>query len=52
MTQIAFQRKISDRGHDITGLGSRAEIVGRVLIPRAVPTGDVDWASATRFARG
>jgi putative DNA primase/helicase len=51
MTQIAFQRKISDRGHDILGLGSRAEIQGRVLIPRAVPTGEVDWSVATRFAR-
>jgi hypothetical protein len=37
MTQIAFQRKISDRGSEIVGLGSRAEIRGRLLIPRAVP---------------
>ena len=51
MTQIAFQRKLSDRGDNIEGLGSRAEIKGRLLIPRAVPTGDVDWAQATRFGR-
>ena len=51
MTQIAFQRKISDRGYDVVGLGSRAEIVGRVLLPRAVPTGEVDWSAASRFIR-
>jgi putative DNA primase/helicase len=52
MTQIAFQRKLSDRGEQIEGLGSRAQIVGRALVPRAVPTEkEVDWAIATRFAR-
>ena len=51
MTQIAFQRKINDRGNEIVGLGSRAEIVGRLLLPRAVPTGEVDWQNAARFAR-
>ena len=49
MTTIAFQRKISDRGNEVVGLGSRAEIVGRLLNPRAVPTGEVDWSMATRF---
>jgi putative DNA primase/helicase len=49
MTTIAFQRKINDRGNEIVGLGSRAEIVGRLLNPRAVPTGEVDWSMATRF---
>ena len=51
MTQIAFQRKISDRGLKVVGLGSRAEIQGRLLAPRAVPTGEVDWGIASRFAR-
>jgi len=51
MTQIAFQRKISDRGMKVIGLGSKAEIQDRVLIPRAVPTGEVDWGVASRFAR-
>ena len=51
MTQIAFQRKISDRGMKVEGLGSRAEIQGRALVPRAVPTGEVDWNHAARFAR-
>jgi len=51
MTQIAFQRKISDRGLAVTGLGSKAEIQGRALVPRAVPSGEVDWGIASRFAR-
>lgn len=51
MTQIAFQRKLSERGLEINGLGSRAEIMGRMLMPRSVPTGEVDWGIASRFAR-
>ncbi len=51
MTQIAFQRKLSERGLEINGLGSRAEIRNYILVPRAVPTGEVDWGIATRFAR-
>jgi putative DNA primase/helicase len=51
MTQIAFQRKLSERGLDIVGHGSRAEIQNYMLMPRAVSTSDVDWGIATRFAR-
>ena len=51
MTQIAFQRKIAERGMEINGFGSRAEILGRMLMPRAVSSGEVDWGIATRFAR-
>jgi putative DNA primase/helicase len=51
MTQIAFQRKMTDRGLNVTGLGSRAEILGRQLVPRAVPSSEVDWTMASRFAR-
>ena len=51
MTQIAFQRKLSERGMEINGLGSRAEIAGRMLMPRSVHTGEVDWGIASRFAR-
>jgi putative DNA primase/helicase len=51
MTQIAFQRKLSDRGSEIIGHGSRAEFVGRSLLPRAVPSNEVDWNVASRFAR-
>jgi phage/plasmid-associated DNA primase len=50
MTQIAFQRKLSDRGLGIIGQGTNAEIQGRMLVPRAVPQNtDVNWAYATRF---
>jgi putative DNA primase/helicase len=51
MTQIAFQRKMMDRGMSINGHGSRAEILGHMLMPRSVASGDVDWGIATRFAR-
>jgi putative DNA primase/helicase len=52
MTQIAFQRKLSDRGLDIVGQGSRAEIQNMMLIPKAVPTTtDVDWNVINRFNR-
>ena len=52
MTQIAFQRKITERGVAVEGLGSRAQIMGRQLVPRAVSnSADVDWSYASRFAR-
>ena len=51
MTQIAFQRKISDRGLEVTGLGSKAEVIGRALMPRVVQSSEVDWSVASRFAR-
>jgi putative DNA primase/helicase len=52
MTQIAFQRKLSDRGLPIVGQGTHAEIQGMLLVPRAVPTStDVDWSSVARFSR-
>lgn len=51
MTQIAFQRKLTDRGLAVVGSGSRAEIRNCVIVPRAVPTGEVDWGIATRFAK-
>jgi putative DNA primase/helicase len=51
MTQIAFQRKLSDRGLPILGQGTRAMISNRVMMPRVVPSGEVDWQTATRFAK-
>ena len=51
MTQIAFQRKISDRGLEVNGLGSKAEVMGRALMPRVVQSSEVDWNVASRFAR-
>lgn len=50
MTQIAFQRKLSDRGLDVVGQGAKATIMNRVLNPRAVPTGEVDWGNTLRAA--
>jgi phage/plasmid-associated DNA primase len=51
MTQIAFQRKLTDRGLQIEGQGTNAEIRGRMLVPRAVPqTTDVNWSVISRFS--
>ena len=46
LTQIAFQRKLSDRGCDIVGQGGRAELRGRQPMLRSVPDGAVDWGTA------
>jgi len=51
MTQIAFHRKLSDRGLNIVGQGARAEIKNVNLIPRVVSSAEVNWDSAVRFAR-
>jgi putative DNA primase/helicase len=51
LTQIAFHRKLMDRNLTIVGSGSQATVGGRSLIPRAVPSGEVDWSVASRFAR-
>jgi P4 family phage/plasmid primase-like protien len=51
MTQIAFHRKLADRGVGIIGQGARAEIKNLNLIPRVVASADVDWGTVSRFAR-
>jgi putative DNA primase/helicase len=51
MSQIGFHRKLADRGLQIVGQGGRAQIMGRTIVPRALPTGDIDWAVAARVAR-
>lgn len=51
MTQIAFHRKLVERNLEVVGTGSRANVKGRQLLPRAVPSGDIDWNNATRMAR-
>jgi putative DNA primase/helicase len=51
LTQIAFHRKLMDRNLNIVGSGSQATVGGRSLIPRAVPSGEVDWSVAARFSR-
>jgi putative DNA primase/helicase len=50
MTQIAFTRKLSDRGLKIEGTGSRAIIRDYMEMPRAVPNGQNDWQNLTRIA--
>lgn len=51
MTQIAFFRKLSERGLKVDGSGTRAIINGFSLVPRAVPSGEVDWGLAVRSAK-
>ena len=51
MTQTAFQRKMLERNVEVVGQGSQAIINGRSLKPRQVATSDIDWQTATRFAR-
>jgi len=50
MTQIAFHRKLSDRGLSIAGQGSRAELKDYVMAPRAVESNSINWNLATRLA--
>jgi len=51
MSQTAFQRKMLERNIEVIGQGSSAVIHGRFLKPRQVMGGDIDWQTATRFAR-
>ena len=51
MSQTAFQKKMLERNIDLVGMGSRAIIHGRSLKPRQVVSGEIDWNTATRFAR-
>jgi P4 family phage/plasmid primase-like protien len=53
MTQIAFQRKLADRGLEIIGQGAKAEIQGYMFTPRVVPqqVAEPNWNDLTRFAK-
>lgn len=51
MSQIAFQRKLSDRGLAVNGQGAKATLENRALNPRVVPSDNVDWGMATRLAQ-
>jgi putative DNA primase/helicase len=51
MTQIAFHRKLTDRGLEIIGQGARAEVKQYSLNPRAVQSESIDWTYAERVAR-
>jgi len=51
LTQIAFQRKLADRGIEIIGNGNKAMIKGYVMLPREVPQAPVvDFSQHARFA--
>jgi putative DNA primase/helicase len=51
MAQGNLQRKLVDRSVKIEGTGSRAIVLNRSLVPRQVPSSDIDWNTAVRFAR-
>jgi hypothetical protein len=52
MSQIAFTRKLTDRGVVITGTGGRALVMGRrVKPPQSTPGTEIDWNLAQRIAR-
>lgn len=51
MSQTAFQKKLVERGLDLIGTGSKAILRGYILVPRIVPTTEVDWGMAARMAR-
>ena len=52
MTQIGFQRKLQDRGVQITGSGGRAMILSRSLKNNnPSPAGGTDWSFNVRMAR-
>jgi putative DNA primase/helicase len=51
LTQIAFSRKLSDRGIEIIGTGSKATIKGYIMMPREVPQAPViDFSAHARYA--
>jgi hypothetical protein len=50
MTQIAFTRKLLERGMEIDGTGSRATVKGLKVISRMTPT-DMNWQTMTSIAR-
>jgi hypothetical protein len=51
MTQIAFQRKLSDRALKLIGQGSKAELHGYSLPPRLVSgPPEINWSTEARFS--
>jgi putative DNA primase/helicase len=51
MTQIAFHRKMAERGLEIQGGGSRAIIMGRTTMPKAVSSDGIGWNDMASRAR-
>lgn len=51
LTQIGFTRKLSDRGVEIVGTGSKAVIKGYISVPREVPQAPViDFSAHAKYA--
>jgi putative DNA primase/helicase len=51
LTQIGFTRKMSDRGIEVIGTGSKAVLKGYTLLPREVPQAPVvDFSSHARYS--
>lgn len=50
MTQIAFHRKIDDRGMKLVGSGAKARLMDHSLMPRVVEDPqDINWAAQARM---
>ena len=55
MTQIAFDKKLRERGYDVQGRGSEAIIINMSQVPKAVQSNEINWgvmadrASGTRY---
>ena len=49
LSQIAFQRKLSERGVEIVGTGNKALMQRYVLLPREVTAPVIDFSEHTRY---
>lgn len=51
LTQIGFTRKLSDRGIQVIGTGSKAVLKGYTMLPREIPQAPViDFSAHARYA--
>jgi putative DNA primase/helicase len=50
LAQTNFQRKLADRGIQVEGTGSKAEVIGRILPPVAVPDYNVSQSNPFAFS--
>jgi putative DNA primase/helicase len=50
LAQTNFQRKLADRGIRVEGTGSKAEVIGRILPPVAVPDYNVSQSNPFAFS--
>ena len=50
LAQTNFQRKLADRGIKVEGTGSKAEVIGRILPPVAVPDYNVSQSNPFAFS--